>query len=346
MLARHRASSLLILGFLLCTQSFGQFGDLLKPGKKQEKKEDTTVKVKLPPYYGPKKRIAVQDFEIKINPSTSAQGDNTNITPPTDFGQGLTEMLMTALVNSGRFIVLERSEKGIADMQREQTLQGAAPNGDQAKAMGAQLLVRGSVVEFSFKSSRDDTAGNLLKGFGMSTAKSEAIVGIDLKLFDSATGEIFDSKKAEGVAKTAATSFNLEKDDLKFGNTNFQQSPLGKATRQAIEKAVLYICDSMSKRPWEGRVATVVDEGQGNRLYLNAGSRAGLKIGDEFDVFSEGVDVTDPDTGKVISHTKGRRLGHCVVESVDDNIAVAKPTEGEGFAAKNYIRFVEKELAH
>ena len=99
----------------------------------------------------------------------------------------------------------------------------------------------------------------------------------------------------------------------------------------------------MDKRPWEGRIATVVDEGAGPMLYLNVGGKAGIKVGDEFDVFEEGQMVKDPESGRVLSHTKGRRLGRCRVESVEEEISVAKPVEGEGFAAKNTLRFVEKD---
>ncbi len=329
--------------------------DMIVPGSslltKKKHKDNGELNVKLPPYFGPKKRIAVEDVEIKItnvastDPGSSGGSDAAPIPPPTDFGSGLTEMLTTALVKSGRFIVLERTKEGIADMQKEQSLDGV--NADSkvlaSKLLGAQALVRGAVTEFIYHSSRSNGSGKLIKGLGLSNSKSDATVVINIKIFDAETGEVADSKKAEGTAHASSTNLNVDREGMKFGSSEFQQSPLGQATRQAIERAVFYICDSMDKRPWEGRVATVVDEGAGPMLYLNVGGKAGVKAGDEFDVFEVGQEVKDPDSGRVLSHTKGRRIGRCRVESVEEEISIAKPIEGEGFAAKDTVRFVEKD---
>lgn len=313
--------------------------------KKGGEKSSGGIVVKLPPYFGPKKRLAVEDCDVKVTPTDIGGGDSGSIPPPTDFGQGLTEMLITALVNTNRFLVIERTDQGLANMQKEQNLQGV--NADSKPAannmMGAQVLVQGTVTEFSYSKSDQGGTGNLLHGLGLSSAKTRATVTIDVKLYDASTGEVYDSKKADGHADSSATNFSLDREDFKFNNSQFQNSPLGKATRQAIEKAVLFIAQSMEKKVWEARVATVVDEGNGPRLYLNAGSKAGLKVGDELEVFADGFDVTDPDTGKVISHTKGKKIGLCRIESVEDEISIAKPIEGDGFAAKDTVRFPEKQ---
>ena len=82
--AGQRASivSLLLLsivtGSALCTTSIAQ-------------------ETSLEGYTGPKKRIAVIDFEVK------APGAGKEL------GQGMAEMLINALVESNRFIVLERT---------------------------------------------------------------------------------------------------------------------------------------------------------------------------------------------------------------------------------------------
>ena len=52
--------------------------------------------VKLEPYDGPRARIAVAKFEDKTTKGAA------------EIGEGMSTMLTTALVNSGRFIVLER----------------------------------------------------------------------------------------------------------------------------------------------------------------------------------------------------------------------------------------------
>ncbi|MDD5255215.1 MAG: CsgG/HfaB family protein, partial [Candidatus Omnitrophica bacterium] len=58
--------------------------------------DNTAGAAALPPYSGPKARIAVADFDVKAAKAGGA------------IGSGLREMLVTALINSNRFSVLER----------------------------------------------------------------------------------------------------------------------------------------------------------------------------------------------------------------------------------------------
>src|SRR5438132_8016022 len=86
-----------LLGLVAMPAHSQDVGGLLKrPGKKHESKQDDKdvaldVKVDVPPYYGPKKRLAVADMEIKIQANvtadpTPAGGTSTtttvNVTPP------------------------------------------------------------------------------------------------------------------------------------------------------------------------------------------------------------------------------------------------------------------------
>jgi Sec-independent protein translocase protein TatA len=139
-------------------------GKILGAGKSAEKdqKSDTQTigesEIKLPPWTGPKKRLGVMDMEVKIMATTTMEPTPTggatsttaiSIAPPTDFGTGLAEMLTTSLIDSGRFIVLER--KALADIQAEQQLaaSGAVDPTSAAgagKLLGAQALIRGAVT--------------------------------------------------------------------------------------------------------------------------------------------------------------------------------------------------------
>ena len=56
-----------------------------------------------------KKRIAVAGFENKVRPWWSGHWE---------IGEGMSEMLVTALVNTGKFIVLER--QALEDILKEQ----------------------------------------------------------------------------------------------------------------------------------------------------------------------------------------------------------------------------------
>ena len=91
------------------------------------------------PYDGPKQRIAVSGFETR-----SAKASR-------EIGSGMTDMLVDALFNSNRFIVLERdrldavtTEQDLSNSDRFRK-DTAAPLG---QLEGAQLLVRGAITEF------------------------------------------------------------------------------------------------------------------------------------------------------------------------------------------------------
>lgn len=327
----------------------------------KDKKKDTPNDNKPAPiaeYTGPKRRLGVMDMEVKVTTTTTptpSGGATTtvDVPMPTDFGQGLTEMLTTALVASKRYIVLER--KALADIQAEQNL-GATPTVDPTSAatpgklLGAQALIRGAVTEYTYH--RSSTGGNVavIPGISLSHSSAEAAVVLDIRIYDTNTGQILDSVKAEGRAKGSATGVgfdnvstdaNGQPTGFKMSASGFTQTPLGQATRQAIDKAVALINARMEKVTWEGAIAEIdtTDADPKCILYLNAGSDMGLKVGDVFDIFRAGRTITDPQTKVVIGRTLDTRLGACKVISITPGLAIAQPTEGTGFQKADIIRF-------
>ena len=90
------------------------------------------------PVDGPKKRIAVMPFDVKVHKAGS-------------IGNGMSDMLADALVNTNRFIVLER--QNAKDVMAEQDFgrsgrvkKETAPQIGELE--GAQLLIRGAVTVF------------------------------------------------------------------------------------------------------------------------------------------------------------------------------------------------------
>jgi curli biogenesis system outer membrane secretion channel CsgG len=337
----------------------------------------------LPPYSGPKKRMAVEPFEDKVTSASSAtmvsNGMNmgpavapatssTSITiqPPSDFGSGLTEMLMTELSKSNRFVLLER--QNLADVTGEQK-QDADPSFDQPSApksgalLGAQILIRGAITEYSYTSSGSSSqgligykglVGNVLggalggtssantAGAGYSTCK--AALTIDLRIIDGSTGEIIDSVSSNG--SSTSHSYNITDSAVNgggVGTTSFDSSPLGAAVRQAVDGAVYQICtdQDLNAIPWECQVADL-DSSSGaaiDTLYLDAGSNAGLKPGDLLSVMKPGRAIVSPETRLVIGRTKDKLLGRCQVQSVTPDLATATVVDGAGFAVGNVVQF-------
>ena len=264
---------------------------------------------------GPKKRVAVIRFE-NVGKFAAQYGD-------WDVGGGLAAQLTTALVECGQFVVVERA--ALADILREQEMameklvskESAAKVG---QILGAQLLVKGSVTEFE-----QEAAGGGLKlgiglpgiGLGGGANTVQAHVGIDLRLIDTSTGQVVRSVRSQGKASKTGVAVGIDVRNMSFGGDAFKNTPLGIATREAIERAVRAVQEHMDRVPWAGRVMDVVAD----KVYINAGRDANVKVGDVFQVTQVLRELIDPETGAVRGVIENR-LGQVEVEAVEDNFAV------------------------
>jgi len=300
-------------------------------------------------YVGPKMRAIVSDLEVKVQSVTTTvstpSGDTSvvslDLQQPTEFGSGLTEMLVTALVQSRRYVVLDR--KTIEEAAKGRSVQGSDASAVPAvsaagRLLGAQVIVKGAVTEISFKRAGGGT--NLVsKNIDGSVVRSVATVAIDLWIVDVESGQILDSVRAVGKVGSTLMSLALKSEDIKVGLASFDNGPLGFAVRAAVNEAVRMIGERTERIPWEGRVAEVTEEDHAISLYLNAGDDTGLKIGDVLDVYRTGMPITDPETGVVIGRTRGKVVGKCKVVSVERKLSIATPLEGAGFQRDDVVRF-------
>jgi curli biogenesis system outer membrane secretion channel CsgG len=304
---------------------------------------------KLPPHLGPKFRIGVQDMEVKVTATMTQQQlpgggyqqtSSVSVPPPTDFGQGLAEMMTSALTETNRFVVLERSNTGLQDIGKEQQMGGVTDvsRAQQNQMLGAQYLIRGAVTEFSYSGSGTNMAGGVA-GFLPSFGDNTATVTIDVRIYDSSTGEVIASKYATGKAKSRAFSFSFVNDKYSFANQSFQSSPLGRAVRESISKAIYQICVDLDKQTWEGKVSNVENENGQVVIYTNTGKTSGVKEGDQFEIFHPGHPIPDPDNpGRNLGFTHGQLVGHLKLTQIMEKFAVASLVDGDGVAPGDIIR--------
>ena len=151
----------------------------------------------MPPYSGPKARIAVQRFDVRAARANNAIGD------------GLRDMLATALIQSQRFSVVERQELHSILQEQELSASGAVESSSQVgrgKIKGAELIIVGSVTEF------EPGAGGMKGGIGgggwgaavgaaIGGAMNKSHMAIDLRIVDTATSEAIAAAKIEGQAR-------------------------------------------------------------------------------------------------------------------------------------------------
>lgn len=293
------------------------------------KKKEEAVKGTLTatPYFGPKKRVAVLDFEVK---APGAEGKT---------GSGMAEMLITALQNTGKFIVLERESEAFKDMLKEQDLGKGGRIRQETSAkfgeiLGAQVLIKGVVTEFAqfetIKGIGLFVKGVSLGGGGIITGQ----VAVDIRMFDASTGEIIESHRTEQKANTVAVAGGVKIGDVTIGGLEFHKTPLGKATRLAIEDMVDFIVAELKTKPWEGRIVKV----ENDKLIINAGLDVGIKIGEIMEVWTLGEELIDPETGISLGVEEGQKLGTIEVTDVKEKYSMTKITSGTGFKRNDIVR--------
>ena len=232
---------------------------------------------------GLKKRIAVVKFQDK-----SSYGHN--------IGQGVADMLVTKLVESNQFIVIERAQ--LDEVLKEQGLgqSGLVTQQSAAKVgqlLGVEMIVTGSVSEFGEKKSKVGGGIGSLGGFNIGVATKTARVAVDIRLVNTSTGEIIAAKSAEGEDSSTGLD-NVGIEDVNFHNSDtWDNTQLGIASRIAIEKCVDYITEGMSGIPWEGKII----KASGDKIYIKPGSKGGVQPGMKFAVYRPGEELIDPDTG-------------------------------------------------
>jgi curli biogenesis system outer membrane secretion channel CsgG len=200
-------------------------------------------------YDGPKARIAVSQFKDKTGKGwwTGAIGD------------GMADMLSTALFHSNRYIVLERQQVG--DVLREQDLgaAGRIKKGTEApigEIEGAELLITGAVTEFEGAASGGGggiggiggTAGRVLGGIAGGIKKAH--MAIDVRVIDTRTSRVVAATSVEGEATDFALGGALagagSGGALGGALGGWSKTPTEKALRLCIQEAVKFIA---SKTP-------------------------------------------------------------------------------------------------
>ena len=288
-----------------------------------------------PKLVGPKKRIAVAKFDA-IGSFVAKYGS-------ADIGGGLSAQLATALADTGRFIILERADLPSVLREQEMGLQKVTTAETSARAgqiLGAQLLIRGAVTEFEQNAGGGGVrlgVGSGLLGGGVGEKKTHGIVGMDVRLVDTTSGQVLLSRRAEAKISSTSVAADASASVVNLTGESFQNTVLGQATRSAIEQAVAFIVATMDKVPWTGRV---VEAAEGD-VYVNAGSTAGLLAGDVLHVSAVVREMTDPATGAVLKVVE-QPLGDVEVVTVEEAVSLAKASTPFQTKRGDVVRFVRR----
>lgn len=223
-----------------------------------------------------------------------------------DVGKGISDELVTELLNTNKFRLIEREQ--IDKVLKEQNFGtgGRVDTGSAAKIgkiLGVQFLVMGRVTEFSFKSS--EVGGiSLKKGVGLGLKSTKANVAIDARLVDTSSAEIISSVTGKGAKSTANVKVAYKWDAIALGSDEFRQTDLGKATREAVTSVAKQLGEKAygsGQGPSQpDKITGVVAYAGDSKVIINIGSSSGIKAGMVFVVQHVLEVVKDPNTGEVI----------------------------------------------
>ncbi len=297
-------------------------------------------------------RIAVMDFDYATVQTVSASVFGTNV----DIGKGIVDLLVTGMVKDGSFSVIER--KALDKIMAEQNFSNsnrADPNSAAkiGKLLGVDAIVVGSITEFGNETKKTNLggAGGNWHGMGLGGlghSNSKANVAITARIIDVDTGEILGVADGKGQSARSSTSMlggggnwhGFGGGNADFGSSDFQQTIIGEATKQAVDQLSTNLAVNAPKIAVrtitvEGTVAAV----EGDQIVLNVGGKAGIKVGDQFNVVRVTKEVKDPTTGAVLRRLS-TNVGVVKATDVDDVSAVCTPVSGTGFKIGDRIKTV------
>ena len=200
----------------------------------------------MPSYYGPKAKIAVSNFDVK---AAKAYGE---------IGTGLREMLITALVNSNRFRVVERQVLDAVMQEQQLGASGAAAPGQSGAQRGqiktADIIVTAAITEFEPQASGGagglgggGSVGGALVGAILGGSLNKAHMALDLRIIDTSTSEVLAATRVQGQTTDIAGGIFagvLGSVPLGIGLGGYANTPMEKAIRVCIIEAVKYIAQT------------------------------------------------------------------------------------------------------
>lgn len=281
-----------------------------------------------------KKTVAIINFS-SASPSIEA-----------DVGRGITDMLVTSLVKSGEFIVVEREK--LDKVLSEQVISGIDTKGKKAaqiteletpghmvvtgmitpktaiqigKILNADMLITGRVINFGLVSTTRE--------------KDFFIVGLSAHLISTKTGKTLSVSEAHARSKDEINIYNLK--EIDFQSKAFISTLIGSATREAVNTLISQIKNTMVSYPWEGNIIKIAD----NNIYISGGGKVGLHLGDKLVVLKETKRLEDQITGALVKR-EFELTGEAQIEQLEQDYAVCSIIQGKGIK-KNHIVQLKEE---
>jgi curli biogenesis system outer membrane secretion channel CsgG len=220
-----------------------------------------------------KRKVAIVRFsdETKRGASFLINADGSKV------GKQASDILAARLTESGKFIMFERSD--LDKVISEQQYGNVA-----SQKIGADFLIVGSVSEFG--RSNESEVGVFSRN-KIQTARAT----VNVRLIDTATGQIVFSQEGKGEARSEAnTVFGVGE------HAGYDSNLDDQAISAAISKMTSSLMENLLEKPWQAFL--IKDET--NQLFLTSGPSQGVRTGDVFKVLKRGNSIKNPQTGMMV----------------------------------------------
>lgn len=276
-------------------------------------------------------RLAVHTFENPPNYYNST------------IGNGLTSIVITHLVQSGRFNVIQRGENLDLIIDEIGLGQSGYIEGgtevEMGHVIGVEYILSGRVTNFGYEEQSGGGFLGAIGGFGgIDISHEEAVVRVDFSLIDATTGTTVLAATAEG--KESETGFGISGGNfgdwvgsISYDSDEFMDSMIGHATLKAIDSLMNQI---LGLFPIQAPILAVTP----SFIILEIGSGSGIEEGMEFEVYR--VSAVTNDAGEVVWEER-TQIGRVRITEVELTSSKAVIVSGSGFQEGDLCILPESE---
>ena len=282
----------------------------------------------------PKPRVAILEFKNKTEGYAWAWYRA---------GEAAQDMFVTELVKKGGFRVMER-EKLDAIMQ-EKNLQLSGDIDPKTavklgKMIGVEYLIAGAVTELGV-ADRDVNVpsalfGGRLPSVNVRSQKMDA--ALDARAFSTSTGEIVWADTAtestsDSSVYVAGAGGGVE-DRRKLDRL---LRPVVVRLADSLGRAKIATSGLGGESDASGVIGKIAKASAG-AIYVNVGAEAGIKEGDEYDVYRAGEVIKDPDTGEVLGANEVK-VGRIRITAIrGPRLSSAIAVSGSGYKSGDVLK--------
>jgi len=266
-------------------------------------------------------RVAVVDFGVTV-PGMGFEED---------LSEGITDLMINALVNSGRFRVFERGKlNSIVNEQGFQNLSGLVDPStvvQLGKMIGVNYIITGSLTDVS----RSGSGKINIAGIGIGSSSVRVVLTV--RIIDVTTGEILYSVVEKEKAKQSSTSISLP---IPIGVTSSSSISALSAVNTICERVVEKFIEKMDEKivsqgpvPIEGYVVKVGDLQSEKVVYINLGKDSGIHLGDAIAIYHPGDAIIDPKTKEILDQEL-MLVGKGIIITIKDNLSIVMIKSSSG----------------